>query len=315
MPEEKVPPPVADSRSSSVLRSAVSRGAEELGLDKIDFVREALHWQYNWIGLAGAAAFALISGTGLPLVLAAGLELIYLSVVPQSSRFRRLVRSWKYADEKRRRELKLSAVFDELPPEKRKRYVALEARCREIKANYDRLSATSQMFLGQMEERLQGLLYAYLRLLGSAQQHGEYQAAIDPSQIQEEVEQLQQSVQSDGAASKVQEINRKRIEILTRRLEKYKKITENRQVVEAQCKAIEDVLALIRDQSVTVQDPQEVSSQLDNLLQDVQQTEETVHEMEAIFELATPDLTGLPPLPSGSTADNVSTAGQPRLRT
>jgi hypothetical protein len=315
MPEEKVPQPVADSRPGSVLRSAVSRGAEELGLDKIDFVREALRWQYNWIGLAGAAAFALISGTGLPLVLAAGLELIYLSVVPQSSRFRRLVRSWKYADEKRRRELKLSAVFDELPPEKRKRYVALETRCREIKANYDRLSATSQMFLGQMEERLQGLLYAYLRLLGSAQQHGEYQAAIDPSQIQEEVEQLQQSLQSKAAASKVQEINRKRIEILTRRLEKYKKITENRQVVEAQCKAIEDVLALIRDQSVTVQDPQEVSSQLDNLLQDVQQTEETVREMEAIFELATPDLTGLPPLPSGSTTDNVSTAGPPRLRT
>jgi hypothetical protein len=315
MPEEKVPQPVADPRPGSVLRSAVSRGAEELGLDKIDFVKEALHWQYNWIGLAGAAAFALISGTGLPLVLAAGLELIYLSVVPQSSRFRRLVRSWKYADEKRRRELKLSAVFDELPPEKRKRYVALEARCREIKANYDRLSATSQMFLGQMEERLQGLLYAYLRLLGSAQQHGEYQAAIDPSQIQEEVDQLQQSLQSEAAASKVQEINRKRIEILTKRLEKYQKITENRQVVEAQCKAIEDVLALIRDQSVTVQDPQEVSSQLDNLLQDVQQTEETVREMEAIFELATPDLTGLPPLPSGSTTDNVSTAGQPRLRT
>jgi hypothetical protein len=315
MPEEKISQPVADSKAGSILRSAVERGAEELGLDKIDFVNEALRWQYNWIGLAGAAVFALISGTGLPLVLAAGLELIYLSVVPQSSRFRRLVRSWKYAEEKRRRELKLSAVFDELPPEKRKRYVALEARCREIKANYDRLSSTSQMFLGQMEERLQGLLHAYLRLLGSAQQHGEYLVAIDPSQIQDEVDQLQQSLQSEADTAKVQEINRKRIEILTKRLEKYKKITENRQVVEAQCKAIEDVLALIRDQSVTVQDPQEVSSQLDNLLQDVQQTEETVREVEAIFELAAPELAGLPSLPSDSVTDNVSTSGRSRLRT
>ncbi len=315
MPEEKNPQPAAAPQSGSALRSAVARGAEELGLDKVDFVREALHWQYNWIGLAGAAAFALISGTGLPLVLAAGLELIYLSLVPQSSRFRRLVRSWKYAEEKRRRELRLSAVFDELAPERRKRYVALEARCREIKANYDRLSSTAQMFLGQMEERLQGLLYAYLRLLGSAQQHGEYLVAIDPSQIQEEVEQLQQSVQSQAVTPKVQEINRKRIEILTKRLEKYKKISENRQVVEAQCKAIEDVLALIRDQSVTVQDPQEVSSQLDNLLQDVQQTEDTVREVEAIFELATPELAGLPPLPSGSESAESNAAGRPRLRT
>ena len=315
MPEEKKPQPSAAPPSGSVLGSAVARGAEELGLDKVDFVREALRWQYNWIGLAGAAVFALISGTGLPLVLAAGLELIYLSVVPQSSRFRRLVRSWKYAEEKRRRELRLSAVFDELAPEKRKRYVALETRCREIKANYDRLSSTAQMFLGQMEERLQGLLYAYLRLLGSAQQHGEYLVAIDPSQIQEEVEQLQQSVQSQAVTPKVQEINRKRIEILTKRLEKYKKISENRQVVEAQCKAIEDVLALIRDQSVTVQDPQEVSSQLDNLLQDVQQTEDTVREVEAIFEWATPGLAGLPPLLSGSETAESNAAGRPRLRT
>jgi hypothetical protein len=312
MPEEKTPQQVADSKPGFVLRSAV---AEELGLDKIDFVKEALRWQYNWIGLAGAAAFALISGTGLPLVLVAGLELIYLSVVPQSSRFRRLVRSWKYAEEKRRRELKLSAVFDELPPEMRKRYVTLEARCREIKSNYDRLSSTSQMFLGQMEERLQGLLHAYLRLLGSAQQHGEYLVATDPSQIREEADQLQQSVQSQAANPKVQEINRKRIEILTKRLEKHKKISENRQVVEAQCKAIEDVLALIRDQSVTVQDPQEVSSQLDSLLEDVQQTEETIREVESIFELAAPEFAGLPPMPSGSATDNVSPAGRSRQRT
>ncbi|PYV42017.1 MAG: hypothetical protein DMG06_15360 [Acidobacteria bacterium] len=314
MPEEKDSQRTADGKLGSTLRNAVERNVESLGLEKTDYVREALHWQYNWIGLAGAAAFALISGTGLPLVLAAGLELIYLSVVPQSSRFRRLVRSWKYAEEKRRHEVKLSVLFNELRPENRKRYIELEARCREIKRNYERLSSTSQMFLGQMEERLQGLLLAYLRLLSSAQQHGEYLAVTDPSKIQHDLHQLERNVQLEDKAPKVQEINRKRIEILTKRLEKFDKIRENRQVIDAQCKAIEDVLALIRDQSVTVQDPQEVSGQLDSLLQDVQQTEETVREVEAIFGLATPELAGLPPLPSGS-APNANPAGRPRLRT
>src|SRR5437016_4988371 len=127
MPEEK--PPQRDiasaTKPSSPLRRAVLHGAEELGIDQTNFVREALKWQYNWIGLVGAAAFAIVSGTGLPLVLAAGLELIYLSLVPQSSRFRRLVRSWKYAEEKRRNEMKLSAMFHELPPEIRNRYADL----------------------------------------------------------------------------------------------------------------------------------------------------------------------------------------------
>ena len=49
------------------VRDTVLREAGELGVDEHNFVKEALKWQYNWIGLAGAAAFALVSGSGLPL--------------------------------------------------------------------------------------------------------------------------------------------------------------------------------------------------------------------------------------------------------
>ena len=87
-----------------------------------NYVKAALGWQYNWIALAGAAGFALVSASALPLLLAAGLELIYLSTVPRNSRFQRLVRSWEYAGEKRRREMSPSALFHEMPPEMRTRY-------------------------------------------------------------------------------------------------------------------------------------------------------------------------------------------------
>jgi hypothetical protein len=113
----------------------------------------------------------------------------------------------------------------------------------------------------------------------------------------------------------VQEINRRRIEILTKRLEKYAKVGENQKVVEAQCAAIEDVLELIRDQSVTMRDPQQVSDQLDNLVHDVEQTEETVREVEAVFEMASPEMGDtLGPLPSDSTDSSVSSATRPRVR-
>ena len=38
---------------------------------------------------------------------------------------------------------------------------------------------------------------------------------------------------------------------------------------------IEDVLGLIKDQSVTMRDPQQLSEHLDGLVKDVEQTEET----------------------------------------
>ena len=284
------PPAPRDDPDSpgEMLRRTV--GLEDPGLTPIDYVKAALKWQYNWIGLAGAAAFALVSGSALPLVLAAGTELIYLSLVPQSSRFRRLVRSWQYARERRQHEQRLSVLFEELPPDLRKRYQGLSALCDAIRANYQRLSSTSQIFVGQLEDRLAGLLQSYLRLLYAANHHREYLKSVDPDGIKREVSQLQRALASDSA--KVQEINRKRIEILTKRVEKFEHIRDNDRVIDAQCSAIEEVLELIRDQTVTMRDPQQVSDQLEHLVQDVEQTEETVRQVEAIFEMKPPDTAG-----------------------
>ncbi|MCX6636060.1 MAG: hypothetical protein NT090_13420 [Acidobacteria bacterium] len=255
---------------------------------QLGYVKAAFGWQYNWIALAGAAGFALVSASALPLLLAAGLELIYLSTVPRNSRFQRLVRSWEYADEKRRREMSLSALFNEMPPEMRTRYAQLDSACRAIRENYKRLSSTSQMFVEQMEAKLDGLAQSYLRLLNAAFHHREYLNTTNPESIRHEARELEKGL--DQQAPKVQEINRKRIEILNKRVEKHGKVRENCQVIDAQCAAVEDVLQLIRDQSVTMRDPQQLSDHLDSLVHDVEQTEETVREVEAIFE-STPLMT------------------------
>ena len=141
------------------------------GGEPVNYVKEAAKLQYNWIALAGAAAFALVSGSALPLLLAGGLELIYLSTVPHNSRFQRLVRSWKYAEQKERQQTDLGKLYRELPPTLKARYATLESLCNAIRANYSRLSSTSQMFVEQMEARLQGLLAAYVRLLTASQQY------------------------------------------------------------------------------------------------------------------------------------------------
>lgn len=269
------------------IRNIIGKELDEAGLSQIDYVKEALTWQYNWIGLAGAAAFAVVSGSGLPLVLAAGLELIYVSLVPQSSRFRRLVRSWKYANDKRDHQAKLNQLFDDLSPQLRTRYTKVEQVCAQIRENLGQLSSTSQIFVGQMQEKLDGLLRGYVRLLHAGEAQKEHMQMTSPRDIERDIEQLERALSQDSA--KLREINKKRIEILHKRIAKHEKIRENHQVIEAQCSAIEDVLQLIRDQSVTMQDPQQVSEQLETLVSDVEQTEQTVREVEAIFNISAAD--------------------------
>jgi len=268
-------------------------------IDRTNYVKAAFHWQYNWISLAGAAAFALISGTALPILLAAGLELMYLAIVPQSSRFRRLVRSWQLAEEQLQHQQKLNEMLRNLSPEMQSRYVHCAQICGSIRANFAQLSSQSQIFLGQIDTSLQGLLRGYARLLVAAAQQEQYLRSTGRDDIKREIVSLQKNLTSDP--ERVQEINQKRIEILNKRLEKFDKIAENTKVVDAQIAAVEDVLLLVRDQSVTMRDPQQVSDRLDNLVHDVEQTEQTVQQVETIFADMSPDLNGLMSLDDTST--------------
>jgi len=275
--------------------------------EKISYVKEAFNLQYNWIALAGAGAFALLSGSFLPIVLAGGLELMYLAIVPHNFRFQRLVRSWKFAEQQKQNQRKLNEMLKTLPPDMQSRYIHSAQVCNSIRTNFAQLSTTSQIFLQQIDSRLQGLLNGYARLLLAAAQQQQYMRSTDANDIKHEITTLQKALSTDPP--KVQEINKKRIEILTKRQEKFDKICENRKVVDAQCAAVEDVLMLVRDQSVTMRDPQQVSDRLENLVHDVEQTEQTVQQVEAIFSDMSPDLDGLLSLDDGSTA-----SGRNRVR-
>ena len=134
----------------------------------------------------------------------------------------------------------------------------------------------------------------------AAAQQQQHLRSTGRDDIKREIALLQKNLSSEP--QRVQEINQKRIEILNKRLEKFDKITENARVVDAQIAAVEDVLLLVRDQSVTMRDPQQVSDRLDSLVHDVEQTEQTVQQVETIFADMSPDLNGLMSLDDTSAA-------------
>lgn len=272
--------------------------------EDINFVKEAFNIQYNWIALAGACAFSIVSGSLLPIIVAGGLELMYLAVVSQNWRFQRLVRSWKMSDELKQRQEQFAQLLESLSSDAKARYFKLAQVCASVRGNFAQLSSTSRVFLDQIDARLDGLLHGYARLLLVGSQQQQYLKSTDLNEIKREIASLQQSLTNDPP--KVQDINKKRVEILNKRVEKYQKICENQEVVNAQCSAVEDVLHLVRDQSVTMRDPQQVTDQLDNLVRDVESTEHTVQEMEAIFGSLGADMDGIMSMQDESSTSDAS---------
>ncbi len=267
-----------------------------------NYVKEAFQWQYNLIGLGGAVAASVISMNPLPIILAAGVELMYLATVPAMPRFQRLIRSRQFELNRDEQSESLKKMLYALPQPRRDRYQQLEQLCAVIRANLARLSSSSQMFVGQLDGRLNGLLAAFVRLANHDMQHIQYLNVTNPDSIRREAEALAAHLAKE--TPRVQEVNKKRIEILHKRLEKYSKISENRQVIDAQCHAIEDVLQLIREQSMTMEDPQQLSERLETLVRDVESTEDSVREVEAIFQMS-PELDGQ--------SDSLPSSGRDRI--
>jgi 3-dehydroquinate dehydratase len=111
---------------------------------------------------------------------------------------------------------------------------------------------------------------------------------------------------------RVRQIKQKRLDILEKRLDRFKKAHENLAVIEAQLETIEDVTKYIHEQSLTMRNPEEVSFQLDTLIAEVEETQAAVTEIEEVFSRATSDLLG-----DIDTYDSSATdaAARDRLRT
>jgi len=250
-----------------------------------NYLAQAFKSQYNVIGLATALGFALLSLNPLPLILAAGVELAVLPLVAGSSRFQRLIRARLAEEERSERQTKKQseslAVLRELPEGEKQRYRGLETLAAEIRQNYKGLDSSSQMLLDDVVQKLDFLLSFYLRMRHSVMRYESYFATTDPRRIEQRIDGLEREAAEGGA--RLKEIKARTRGVLEKRLARYRKAEENRQLVDAQTETVQEVLQLLRDQSYAMRDPRSITEQLDGLVSSAEETERGVRDMEEIL--------------------------------
>ena len=233
----------------------------------------------NLIALGTAVGFAVLSGSFLPLLLAAGLE---LTCLPLLERYQRYMRARDI--EKERAQKKLTEVADMLqsmPEVERQHYRELQSLGGEIQRNYQSMTTTSQVLLSQLTEKLDVLLAFYLRMRYSLSRYGAYFRTTDPERIQERMVMLEREMKS--GPEKVQQVKARTRAVLAKRLERYQKAVENRDLINAQTETIQEVLQLLRDQSYSMRDPRSIAEQVDGLISSAEETERGVKDLEDIL--------------------------------
>jgi hypothetical protein len=250
-----------------------------------NYFAQAFKSQYNLIGLGTALGFALLAGSGLPLILAAGAQLVILPLVAGNERFQRLVRARLSAaaheEKKEKKQVETFEILRGLPENERQRYRGLETLAAEIRRNYQGLDQSSQMLLDELIQKLDFLLSFYLRMRSSVSRYEAYFSTTDPERIQERISMLDHEIAR--GPERIQPIKAKTKAVLEKRLVRYKKAHENKQLIDAQTETVLEVLQLLRDQSYSMRDPREITSQLEGLVSSAEETERGVRDMEDIL--------------------------------
>lgn len=241
---------------------------------KVSFTREAFMHPVNLSVLLGASlgAFFLNDAgliSNLIFTFAFGLELMYLGTVPRLPRFQKWVKIRKLKE--RKSEMIDKELFSQLDPITQKRFLVLKHLSKLIKENFDKMPYTSQGLLSSIQKKLEGLLTNYLGLLDSFKR---YKSFIEQSKeehlkamIDEEKAEMKEST-----SDKLRQIKARRIFILNKRFERLQSAKEKFMICDTQLETIEDAVKYIYEQSLTMNNPEEIGFQLDNLLNEVEET-------------------------------------------
>ena len=260
--------------------------------ENLNYTKEAFLLPLNLVFLISAMVVTFFTIGTEPLVsliptFALAAELLYLGILPRQERFRRAVRAQAAAEHAKRPSEK--DVFRALTKSNQKRYIRMRNLEKSIKANYAKLGYASQGLLDSHVQKLNGLLDSHLNLLQTQERYLRFSQSASERDVAASIESIRAELANDPP--KVQSIKKRRLGILERRLEKFKKTKENLEVIEAQLETIEDVTKYIHEQSLTMSNPEEITFQLDTLLSEVEETQAAVEEIEEVFASPT-DLLG-----------------------
>ena len=249
------------------------------GEDEPNPLLAALTSDVNLIALGTAVGFAILSGSFLPLLVAAGLE---LTCLPLLERYHRYQRAREI--EKERAQRKAVEVHDMLlsmPEVERQHYRELQSVAAEIRKNYQSMTSTSQVLLAQLSDKLEVLLASYLRMRHSLARYAAYFRTTSEDRIRERMAMLEREM-STGPA-RVQQVKARTHAVLAKRLDRFAKAVENRDLIHAQTETIQEVLHLLRDQSYSMRDPRSITEQVDGLISSAEETERGVKDLEDIL--------------------------------
>jgi len=264
-------PQPPEARVAPAIVEAMAASARDAIIERRPYLKFAFANPYNLSLLGGALAAAGLTMNPLLAVVAVGAEALWLLYAPSSDRLRHLLWDPRFAKVKEALEYEARAErLNMLAQADRARVDRLVAQKRDIQ----RLAAQNPSFTADL---LQGelvktdrLVEAFLDMAVTCARYEQYLGSIDLVGLDKDRDRWDRAIKAGKEGEPQTEIAKKNLAIIMKRLEKVQEIRRYLGVARGQLDLIENSFKLLADQIVTMQSPQELSGQLDEMLDGVQ---------------------------------------------
>jgi len=291
--------------------------AEPKKAGMLRYLKEAFTFRWNMLIFGGAAAAAIVSGhadIALPLVAAA--EVVYLAGLTTLPRFQGAIDAKARAEERGQTGQRAAVnvpdvdardrileVLKSLTEDRRSRFLRLRARCVEMSRIANAVRGDTRDASGASTElrtpALDRLLWVFLRLLLSEQAISRFLQAADEASIDKTVGELK--VRRKKRADSVGEANQADDRIIRSlddsistaeaRKENVEKARHNAEFIATELDRLENKIQAVTELAVGHTDPNEMSHRIDAISDGIQQTEQTIRELQQITGVSDADAT------------------------
>ncbi len=262
--------------------------------EQVSYLKEAIKEPLNIWALVLFVALAVFAVTAAPdfaflqwlawwgpLAAGAAAEALYLSTVPNTPGYRRLVdqrtRRRALADRNRRRE-DLVKTFD---PREREAVEYLRWMKNQIYQNYKKFTGVSEV--PERIETLDVYWESYVDLLDTYRRRKNHMRSINRQTIQNQIQQAERAI-ATAPDDDTRRLYKTNLEFLQKRMKTYDDMERSMKRVEAQLQSIESFFGLVNDQVITMPTPEHISSlDFESLLSSIELTKEILDETAPIM--------------------------------
>ncbi len=288
--QQQVTPPRQQQRTPVDTRAlrgdtfAASKAYLRHATQERPYLKAAFANPYNLsLFLGGLLASGVTLSPFLALVVIC-LEVLWLVYAPGSKLLQKMLWDPQFDKERAEQaEAARSARLQALGDYDRERVEQLVARQREI----NQLAAQNPSFTGELLRtelsKTDRLVEAFIDMAVTCGRYERYLESVDLGELERDRARWEKAIKKGEDGSDEVNIARKNLAIIMKRQDKVKEIHRYLMVARGQLDLIDNSFQLIADQIVTMQSPQELSGQLDELLDGVESIRQTAADTERIL--------------------------------